>query len=73
MVDIREFDQRALKTTHAIVSHVTVDQLEAPTPCGEWTLGQLLAHMVAQNHGFAAAARGERRLSSAWGRARAGS
>jgi uncharacterized protein (TIGR03086 family) len=66
MVDIRAFDQRALKTTQSIVSHVAVDQLEAPTPCGEWTLGELLAHMVTQNYGFAAAARGESRDLSVW-------
>src|SRR2546430_2582095 len=28
------------------------------TPCPEWTLGELLAHMTVQHNGFAAAARG---------------
>ncbi|WP_079036714.1 MULTISPECIES: TIGR03086 family metal-binding protein [Streptomyces] len=31
---------------------------ERPTPCAGWTLRRLVAHMTAQHHGFAAAARG---------------
>jgi hypothetical protein len=58
-MDIRVLDQRALKITEAIVSRVDVGLLDRPSPCAEWTLGQLLAHMVGQNYGFAAAARGE--------------
>ncbi|TJZ54696.1 TIGR03086 family protein [Streptomyces piniterrae] len=42
-----------------VVSRVRPDQLGLPTPCAAWDLGQLLAHMVGQNHGFAAVARGE--------------
>ncbi|WP_103382732.1 maleylpyruvate isomerase N-terminal domain-containing protein [Pseudonocardia dioxanivorans] len=33
--------------------------LTRATPCAGWDLGALLAHMVGQNHGFAAALRGE--------------
>jgi hypothetical protein len=58
-MDIRVLDQRALKITEAIVSRVDVGLLDRPSPCAEWTLGQLPAHMVGQNYGFAAAARGE--------------
>ena len=32
--------------------------LARPTPCGDWTLAELLAHMTAQHDGFAAAAAG---------------
>ncbi|MER5437886.1 TIGR03086 family metal-binding protein [Streptomyces sp. NPDC002790] len=37
-----------------------------PTPCADWTLLDLLGHMTAQNHGFAAAARGEGGLPAHW-------
>lgn len=43
-----------------IVNQVTPDHLGLPTPCVEWDLGQLIAHMIGQNLGFAAAANGER-------------
>jgi uncharacterized protein (TIGR03086 family) len=66
MSDIRVLDQRALKVTEAIVDRVDVGGLDRPTPCSEWDLGQLLAHMTGQNHGFAAAARGEVTDRSPW-------
>ena len=66
MTDIREFDRRALKTTESIVNRVDARWLGRPTPCTEWTLGQLLAHMVGQNHGFAAVARGETSDLGVW-------
>ncbi|MGH4032257.1 TIGR03086 family metal-binding protein [Actinomycetota bacterium Odt1-20B] len=34
------------------------DDWDRPTPCAGWTLRRLVAHMTAQHHGFAAAARG---------------
>ena len=66
MTDIRELDRRALKTTQSIVDRVDARWLGRSTPCTEWTLGQLLAHMVGQNHGFAAAARGETSDLGVW-------
>ena len=59
MTDLRVVHRRALQVTVDIVNLVRADQLGLPTPCSEWDLGQLLAHMTGQNHGFAAAARGE--------------
>lgn len=50
----------------AIVSRVRADDLDRPTPCAEWTLAGLLAHMTAQHHGFAAAARGRGIDLAAW-------
>ena len=66
MTDIRELDRRALKTTQSIVDRVDARWLGRPTPCTEWTLAQLLAHMVGQNHGFAAVARGETSDLGVW-------
>ncbi|MDJ0340842.1 TIGR03086 family metal-binding protein [Streptomyces sp. H10-C2] len=59
MTDLRVLDQRALRTVEVIIGRIDVARLDVPTPCGEWTLRRLLEHIVGQNHGFAAAARGE--------------
>ena len=56
-----------LRTIHAHAMHRLDDLLEAlspadlsrPTPCADWNLGQLLAHMIGQNLGFARALNGE--------------
>ncbi|GHF40649.1 uncharacterized protein (TIGR03086 family) [Amycolatopsis bartoniae] len=54
----------AVETSVRIVSRV--GDLTRPTPCAEWTLGDLLAHMIAQHHGFAAAARGRGGEPGVW-------
>ncbi|GHH48040.1 TIGR03086 family metal-binding protein [Lentzea cavernae] len=56
----------AVETSVEIVSQVSVDDLGRRTPCAEWTLSDLLAHMTAQHHGFAAAARGRGADLAAW-------
>jgi uncharacterized protein (TIGR03086 family) len=56
--DIRELDRRAVQASVEVVSRVTAGDLGRPTPCSQWSLGELLAHMTAQHHGFAAAAAG---------------
>jgi uncharacterized protein (TIGR03086 family) len=58
MSDIRELDARAVRASVAIVATMTPGDLAKPTPCAGWTLGDLLAHMITQHNGFAAAARG---------------
>ncbi|WP_067683040.1 TIGR03086 family metal-binding protein [Nocardia miyunensis] len=56
--DIRDLNRRAVDYSVEIVSHLTPDHLERPTPCAAWTVADLLAHMTVQHRGFAAAARG---------------
>jgi uncharacterized protein (TIGR03086 family) len=58
MADLVRFHRSVMESSVAIVDHVTVRDLERPTPCIGWTLRHLLAHMVGQNCGFAAAADG---------------
>jgi uncharacterized protein (TIGR03086 family) len=41
-----------------VVNSVTEPDFDRPTPCEEWNLFDLLAHMTVQHRGFAAAARG---------------
>ncbi|MEU5614327.1 TIGR03086 family metal-binding protein [Streptomyces sparsogenes] len=65
-LDIQELDRRALALTGGIVAQVKDDQLPLPTPCPDWTLHGLLRHLVSQNEGFAAAARGAGGPLSVW-------
>lgn len=64
--DLREPDRRVLAVTTGIVEQVRPDQLDLPTPCGGWTVRDLLRHMVGNNNGFAAAALGEPPSSKVW-------
>ncbi|WP_067474786.1 TIGR03086 family metal-binding protein [Actinomadura hibisca] len=66
MTDIRELDRRAVQAGAEIVAHLTTTDLDRPTPCEGWTARDLLAHMTAQHHGFAAAARGTGGDPAAW-------
>ncbi|GAA2446965.1 TIGR03086 family metal-binding protein [Actinomadura vinacea] len=63
---MRELDRRAVLATVDVVALAGPADLDRPTPCSDWTLGDLLAHMTAQHHGFAAAARGEGADLDAW-------
>lgn len=64
--DIRELDRRAVERSVEIVSRVQRADLSRPTPCDAWTVSELLAHMTAQHHGFAAAAEGRGGDLSVW-------
>lgn len=64
--DIRELDSRAVRTSVALVSRVTAEDLGKPTPCSAWTLAELLAHMTVQHRGFAAAAAGNGADPDVW-------
>lgn len=51
-------DAVAVRHSVDLVDGITPADLSRPTPCAEWTLGDLLAHMTAQHRGFAAAVGG---------------
>ncbi|UFS97333.1 TIGR03086 family metal-binding protein [Nocardia huaxiensis] len=57
-IDLIDLHARVVETSVEVASHVTPADLTQPTPCAGWTLDDLLAHMIAQHYGFAAAARG---------------
>ncbi len=67
-IDLRAADERAVRDSVTVVAKATRDDLGRPTPCSAWTLGDLLAHMTAQHHGFAAAARGNGADPAVWQR-----
>src|SRR6202021_3891382 len=56
--DIRPLHRTAVLHSIGIVNAAARDDFGRPTPCGDWTLLDLLAHMTVQHRGFAAAARG---------------
>lgn len=55
--DLRTQHRLAVEQAGVLVRRVQPGHLARPTPCGDWTLADLLAHMVGQHFGFAAAAR----------------
>jgi uncharacterized protein (TIGR03086 family) len=66
MDTIQELDRRAVEVSRGLVRNVTTAQLGLPTPCADWDLGALLAHMTVQHHGFARAIGGERTELADW-------
>jgi uncharacterized protein (TIGR03086 family) len=56
-MDLRSLHRRVLDDASDVVRGVAEPDLQRPTPCAAWTLGELLAHMVGQHVGFAAAVR----------------
>lgn len=53
-LDPRTLDRAAVAVSLAVVAEVRPNQLDLPTPCDDWRLGELIAHLVAENRGFAA-------------------
>ena len=64
--DLRAADAAATRDSVAVVAGVTTEDLVRATPCAGWNLLGLVAHMTAQHHGFAAAARGHGDDEAAW-------
>jgi uncharacterized protein (TIGR03086 family) len=54
----RALDRQALAWSAQVVASVRDADLDNATPCGDWTLRELLGHMIAHHHGFAAACAG---------------
>lgn len=54
--------EKAMQGTARVIRGITPDQYDAPTPCSEWNVRELVNHMVFGNWMFARAASGERVL-----------
>lgn len=61
-----EWNERAVRATVTVVAEISPRDLSRPTPCAEWDLAALLAHMTAQHRGFAAAAAGRGADPGVW-------
>jgi uncharacterized protein (TIGR03086 family) len=57
--DIVRLDALAVEASVDLVVRARPADMARPTPCADWTLHGLIAHMSAQHHGFAAAAAGD--------------
>ena len=55
---------RALDQTGDVLARVHADQLGLPTPCRDWNVARLVAHVVAAPTRFLAALRGEEQVWS---------
>lgn len=58
-LDIVALNAQAVRESVSLVAQATTADMARPTPCVSWTLHGLLAHMVTQHYGFAAAAAGD--------------
>jgi uncharacterized protein (TIGR03086 family) len=56
---IKALNAVAVRHSVELVRAATAQDWSRPTPCSEWALSDLVAHMTAQHHGFAAAAGGD--------------
>lgn len=63
---IVSLDARAVRASVTVVDKAPTADLARPTPCLDWTLAELLAHMAGQHDGFAAAAAGRGGDPEAW-------
>ena len=66
LATIRSRHARAVALTSDVVANLKPDDLDRATPCVEWTLADLLSHMIVQHRGFAAAASGTPTALDAW-------
>ena len=58
-VDLIKLNAQAVRASIDLVEQAVAEDLTRPTPCADWTLHGLLAHLATQHYGFAAASRGE--------------
>lgn len=65
-VNLLEADAAATRGSVAVVARIAPSDLSRPTPCAEWDLRALLAHMSVQHRGFAAAASGRGSDLTVW-------
>jgi len=57
-VSIAPLDQ-AVTTARSVIANVQPDQLDAPSPCASWKVGDIINHVIGGHHFFAATMRGE--------------
>ncbi|MEV3933458.1 MULTISPECIES: TIGR03086 family metal-binding protein [unclassified Streptomyces] len=65
-MDIVALDRAAVLESVRLVDEACPGDWRRQTPCDRWNLRELVEHMAAQHHGFAAAARGQGADAAAW-------
>jgi uncharacterized protein (TIGR03086 family) len=56
-IELRPLHRTAMALADEVVRDIVPDDLYRATPCPDWDLAALLAHMIGQHHGFARAVR----------------
>ena len=51
--------EQAIASTHVVLTNVSPQQLDGPTPCANWTVRELINHIVGGQYFFAAGAAGQ--------------
>ena len=59
-----ELCERTLEGAERVVASLRPDELTLPTPCSDWNVRQLLAHMTEVNRRFAAGASGQPQMDA---------
>lgn len=57
-MDVAMFD-RAVQATGGVITGISLEQLDGPTPCTEWSVRDLLNHLIGQYEAVATGATGE--------------
>ncbi|MGI9022690.1 MAG: TIGR03086 family metal-binding protein [Acidimicrobiales bacterium] len=57
-MDVVDLDRRAVNATAEVLAATTDDQYTAPTPCGQWSVRDLVSHLLAGNVKYARVAGG---------------
>jgi uncharacterized protein (TIGR03086 family) len=63
---IVDLDARAVEATVSVAKRAGLADLDRPTPCAGWNLGDLIGHMTSQHYGWMAAAAGHGADLSVW-------
>lgn len=58
-MDISALDRRAVEVTGGLIDRLADEQLDLASPCSEWTVREVIGHMVSNNHGMLAKLAGE--------------
>ncbi|MDQ3756354.1 MAG: TIGR03086 family metal-binding protein [Actinomycetota bacterium] len=59
-MELDQLLERGTESMGRIIAGVRQEQFDNPTPCSEWSVRDLLNHVIGGNHFFAAIAAGER-------------
>ena len=63
---IVDLDARVVDATVSVAKRAGLADLDRPTPCAGWNLGDLIGHMTSQHYGWMAAAAGHGADLSVW-------
>ncbi len=63
-MDLIDTLDQTFQHAHGVIAGITAEQYDSPTPCEEWTVRDVLDHMIGVVAGLGAAAAGEARAGT---------